>query len=711
MDVLEGLNQAQREAVVSIEGPVLVLAGPGSGKTRVLTHRVAYLVRTCGIAPHRIMAVTFTNKAAREMRDRLDRLLGERLQWLTLGTFHATCVRILRREAERLGLDKSFVIYDTDDQLRLVRQALKELNLDENMYQPPAVHGAISRAKNELIGPQDYRPATYWHEIAGRVYERYQALLRANNALDFDDILMFTTQLFARNKDVLEKYQNRYVHILVDEFQDTNLAQYELIKQISGRYRNIFVVGDEDQSIYSWRGADFRNVHRFRKDFPETKVILLERNYRSTQTILDVANAVISRNTSRTKKRLYTERGEGPLVTIYEAFDEQEEGIYVAQEIAKLVENGLCRFGDCAVMYRTNAQSRAIEDAFLQMGMPYKLVGATRFYQRREVKDILAYLRLIHNPYDLVSLTRIINLPPRGIGAKTISALESIAERLGVPLYTALQALRNEGEASLADSRGRKALLRFSDLLEEFISARDGRNALELLDLVLKKTEYEKYIRDGTEEGEERWENIVELRKVAAEYSPLPPELSLSTFLEEVSLASDVDNLDEKADVPTLLTLHAAKGLEFPMVFIVGMDEGIFPHSRSFGDEEAMEEERRLCYVGVTRAKDRLYLVHTFRRIFFGREEPSRPSRFLKDIPPHLVQRGGEEEQTPASRSGQPAAGPLFRTGDQVHHPKFGPGIIIESRLVGEEEEVKVAFQKAGIKNLMVSFAQLERIK
>ena len=717
MDILEGLNSAQKEAVQLIEEPVLVLAGPGSGKTRVLTQRVAYLVKECGCEPYRIMAVTFTNKAAREMKERLHHLLGERLKQLTIGTFHAICVRILRREARHLAIPSNFVIYDAADQLSLIRQALKDLDLDDKTYRPQAIQAAISRAKSELIGPNEYRPRTYWQEVTNRVYQRYQELLVANSALDFDDLLMAAARLFREHEEVLSKYQRRYRHILVDEFQDTNMAQYEWLKLLSEKHRNLFVVGDEDQSIYRFRGADFRNIQRFRNDYSEAKVILLERNYRSTQTILDAAKSVIALNVHRTPKELYTDKGRGLAITIFEAYNEQEEGQYVVDEIQRLVAQGLCRTSDCAVMYRTNAQSRPIEDAFVWRGMPYKLVGATRFYERREIKDVLAYLRLIHNPYDNVSLARVINVPPRGIGSKTIAQLEKWAGEMGVAVYDALRVIgegeRTEGaeEAEVPlSSRAQKVLLGFATLLEGLIAARGKLDLLELLDLVLAKTSYADYVQDGTEEGRDRWANIMELRTVAKEYLDLPAETALTTFLEEVALVSDVDNLDEQVDAPTLLTLHMAKGLEFPVVFMVGMEEGIFPHNRSMDDPDQMEEERRLCYVGITRAKERLYLIHAFRRTLFGQSELGQISRFIKDIPAHLIKgrQVAEVTETPVERG--PILEAQFKTGDRVRHSKFGRGMVIESVIVGDEEEVTVAFEDQGLKRLLASFARLEKI-
>ena len=733
-DLLAGLNPAQREAVESVGGPVLVLAGPGSGKTRVLTHRVALLVDRYHVPAYRIMAVTFTNKAAREMKDRLATLIGNQVNELAVGTFHANCARILRREGHVLGLPGNFNIYDSDDQLGLIRQALKELNVDDKRFAPRSVQGAISQAKSELIAPEAYRPATYWHEVAGRVYARYQELLTANGALDFDDLLMKTALLFSQHPDVLNKYQERYLHVLVDEFQDTNAAQYELVSQLTRQHHNLFVVGDEDQSIYSWRGADYRNVQRFTQDYPDARVVLLEQNYRSTQVILDTANAVISRNKQRTRKVLHTDRHQGVKVFSLEAYDESEESSIVVSEIERQVKAGACKLGEIAVMYRTNAQSRAVEDAFVAEGMPYRLVGATRFYERREVKDVLAYLRVIHNPHDNVSLMRIVNVPPRAIGATTVSALGSFAARLGISLYGATRALPEHGSAVGINARGQKALQSFLDMLDGLIAARGEVNTLELFDRLMEVTGYPQYLRDGSDEGEERWENVQELRSVAGEYAPLPVDAGLTVFLEEVSLVSDVDDLPEQTDAPTLLTLHAAKGLEFGTVFIVGMNEGLLPHSRSVEDPEAMEEERRLCYVGITRAKDRLYLLHTFRRSQYGSSSFSEPSRFLADIPPGLIE-GQSQKQArqiqlnigagryqgrtappvtyapQAEKRPAPASLiPQFKAGDRVTHPSFGEGMVVETKLAGGDEEVSVAFKGRGIKRLMASFANLRKI-
>ncbi len=735
MDLLSELNPSQRKAVEALDGPVLILAGPGSGKTRVLTYRISYLVRECKIEPYNIIAVTFTNKAAREMRNRLEKLIGaQNLERLTLGTFHAICARILRREAPTVGIPPNFVIYDTDDQLSLIRAALREFNLDDKMYRPAAIQAAISRAKRSLLTPEEYTPPTYWHEVAGRVYGRYQQSLRTNGALDFDDLLMLTVRLLDEHEDVLQKYQRRYVYVLVDEFQDTDSAQYQLLKLLAAGRRNLFAVGDEDQSIYGWRGADFRNILRFRADYPEAQVVLLEQNYRSTQSILDAARHVILLNTQRTDKKLWTKNESGLPITVYEAYNEQEEAEYTVNEILALVAQKTCRLRDCAVMYRTNAQSRVLEDAFMRHGVPYKLVGATRFYERREIKDVLAYLRLIHNPHDDVSMNRVLNVPPRGIGDRTRATLTEWAQRRNLPLYTVLQLLKEAHEkkdnASQAapdepaggvnplDARSTKALLALLELLDGLAAAREQGNVMELLDKLVADSGYSAYIRDGTEEGEERWENIQELRTVAQEYVNLPPEAALTTFLEDVALVSDVDNLRDETDAATLLTLHMAKGLEFDTVFIVGLEEGILPHSRSLEEPDEMEEERRLCYVGMTRAKRHLYLIHTFRRTRFGNQSTSEPSRFLRDIPGRLVK--GRDARAPARLSTESGAGlqrrPAPRTGsfapgDRVRHAQFGEGIVVASQMRGGDEEVIVAFTgKAGVKRLLAGLAGLKRL-
>ena len=784
--LLNSLNAAQIEAVQLTDGPALVSAGPGSGKTRVLTHRVAYLITVCGIPAYNIMAVTFTNKAAKEMKRRLEELIGPESQSLTIGTFHAICARILRREAHHLGMKSSFVIYDTSDQLAVVKQALKDLDLDAKLYPPRAVLHTISRAKDELIGPEEYNPPTYWHEAAARIYKRYQELLEANDALDFDDLLVKVVLLLRDNQEVRAKYQRRYVHVLVDEFQDTNTAQYALVRLFSGGYQNLFVVGDPDQSIYGWRGANIGNIQSFHRDFPDAQLVLLEQNYRSTQDILDAAHHVISRNPGRQDKRLWTENEQRCPLVVTELYDESEEAEFVLGEIKRLVSRGQSRLGSCAVMYRTNAQSRVIEDAFVRQHVPYRLVGATRFYARKEIKDVLAYLRLVHNPDDNVSLLRVINVPPRRIGAKTLGRLESWAAKMDASVATAVRLLAtitqegagSEGLVSEMARRidlpafnrdfsamPRKALLAFKRLLDDLLEAKDSYDLLELLDLLLERTGYADYVRDGTEEGEERWSNIMELRSVAQEYVGVEAEEALTTLLEEIALVSDVDNLDEEKDAVTLMTLHAAKGLEFHSVFMVGMEEGLLPHSRSLEEPEGMEEERRLCYVGITRAKERLYMTHAFRRTLYGNQSVSEASRFLRDIPDELVQgrATSEAKSLPRSvrpgrsrsitrtgrdllgrsKSAQPQVSPAaprrvgmaparerdtslaarreraaarvaqaqYKAGDPVHHAQFGDGVVVDSRMSGGDEIVTIAFDGRGVKRLAASFANLKKIR
>lgn len=702
---LKTLNPQQQQAVAASDGPVLVLAGPGSGKTRVLTHRVAWLVLERNVAPWRIMAVTFTNKAAREMRDRLVKMLGaEQAHRLTLGTFHATCARILRRDGEAIGIPRDYAIFDADDQVALVRRALKELNIDEKRYSPASVHAAISRAKNELITAEAYQPRSYFGEIVRRVYARYQEQLRASHALDFDDLLIETVRLFRDRADILASYQERYLHILVDEFQDTNMVQYILLRQLAGRHHNLFVVADEDQSIYAWRGADYRNIARLREDHPGLVTYLLEQNYRSSQTILDVAQAIIRHNPERTEKKLFTKRGKGPKVFVHEAYDQEEEAEFVVQTITSLTRSREAEPGHFAVMYRTNAQSRALEDAFVRAGQPYRLVGATRFYARREIKDLLAFLRLIHNPADSTSLSRVINVPNRGIGQKTIQALEEAAVARDEPLWWAVEALVT-GQSGAPDpgSRARAAVAAFYRLVRGWIELRDELMPADLLDRVIAETEYERYLRDGTEEGEDRWANVQELETVAAGYDGL----TLTDFLADVALVSDVDNLAEETSAPTLLTLHSAKGLEFPIVFIVGLEEGLLPHSRSLDDPEQLAEERRLMYVGITRARDRLYLTRASRRAHYGSYESTCPSRFLVEIPANLIE-GAPERSFSAGRtwaiSWQPSPAARFEEGDRVHHAAFGEGIVAESQVRSGEEEVTVVFKRGGVKRILASF-------
>jgi DNA helicase-2/ATP-dependent DNA helicase PcrA len=721
MDILTGLNPAQKEAVEAINGPVLILAGPGSGKTRVITHRVAYLIKVVGVSPRRIMAVTFTNKAAREMEDRLDKLASSAVQNLTLGTFHAICARILRQDGKALGIDNKFSIYDDDDQISLIKRALQDLALDPKQFAPRALQSVISNAKSQMLGPADLPGKSYFEEVTRRVYERYQQLLSDSSALDFDDLLMKTVLLFRQNKEILEKYQARYMHIHVDEFQDTNLVQYELVKLLADKYRNICVVGDPDQSIYSWRAADIRNILNFEKDFPDAKVILLEQNYRSTQLILDAATHVISANRQRKPKDLWTKNEKGQPLYVIETYSEEEEAQWVVNEIDKLVRSKEVKPGDCAIMYRTNAQSRVLEEAFIRYGMPYKLVAGTRFYERREVKDIIAYLRLIQNPNDSVSLMRVINVPQRGIGERSLDELSRWARERGVNEYKALQLMADSKESSEElpfSARTIKALAGFAAMLESFIEKSKELDMVKLFDLIIEKSGYKQYITRLVD-GDERWENSMELRGVAQDYKDLSPGEGLTAFLEGVALVSDVDSLPEKTETVTLITLHQAKGLEFPVVFIIGMEEGILPHYKSIDDPAQLEEERRLCYVGITRAKQRVYLVRAFRRHLMGSSEVNKPSRFLLDIPSNLITRGGvtakEDEWSAASidareKEIKPREDlPVFKAGDHVQHEQFGEGVVVNYHKVKNDAEVVVAFDGAGVKRFLLSFAKIEK--
>ena len=729
MSFLDKLNPQQRAAVTAENGPVLVVAGPGSGKTRVLTQRIAYLIAEEGVRPWQILAVTFTNKAAKEMQERVKKLLPDQAtEGIMLGTFHSICARILRREAEHLPIESNFVIFDSDDQERIVKNVIREFNINEKLYRPAAVHAAISRAKNELIMADDYPTQTYRDEVVKRVYAEYQKRLIASNAVDFDDILVYTARLLEENPAVRDKYAQRFRHVLVDEFQDTNLAQYALVKQLASFNRNIFCVGDPDQSIYAWRGADYRNIHRFEQDFPDAQTILLEQNYRSHQNILDAATGVINRARNRKQKKLYSDRGTGEKVFFYEAPDDYAEASFVVDSIAQLVASRQFEPGDCAVMYRTNAMSRLIEEAFLQARLPYRLVGAQRFYGRREVKDMIAFLRLVHNPADEASLDRIVNVPPRGIGEKTLTTLHMVARQNNLqPGQVLIDLARGAESPYYASFTGRAALplADFGGLLATWRTAALALTVPELFDRILKDLSFKEYIDDQSEEGEDRWENIVELRRLAEEYATR----TLDDFLENIALVSDQDTIAE-GNVPTLLTLHAAKGLEFSAVFLVGLDDGILPHSRSFDDPESMEEERRLLYVGITRAKDRLYLLRSIQRGGRGATEETYPSRFLDDVPADLLvgktrtgrsirgqapetRWGGSETKWQAHQTqGKPAstAQAKYRAGTRIKHPTWGEGIVLDSKLQDDDEIVDVVFESVGIKRLSASLANLKII-
>lgn len=719
--LLQTLNAQQRAAVTTPDGPVLILAGPGSGKTRVLTHRVAWMVNEERRPPWQIMAVTFTNKAAREMKERLEAMVGRsRVRDMTIGTFHATCARILRREAERAGLPRDYLIFDTDDQLNVMKTVVKELGLDDKRYRPRALLSAVSRAKNELIPPEAYPIHDYYDEIVARAYVRYQQLLRDNAGLDFDDLLVEPVRLFQEYPEVLDKYRQRYRYLLVDEFQDTNMAQYVLLRLLAKEHRSLFVVADEDQSIYSWRGADYRNIRRLRTDFPELEEILLEENYRSTQIILDAAQAVISRNLDRTPKHLFTRKDGGQPVVLREAYDEEEEAAFVAREAEALWRKGRS-WSDIAVMYRTNAQSRALEETFVRENIPYRLIGGTRFYSRREIKDVLAYLRLAQHPDDDFSFLRVVNVPSRRIGARTVEKIAARADALGGSYFQAAKALVHEG---VLRGRTHRGLKRFVERVQAWHAEQEKISVAEMLKRILSDTGYESYLRDGTDEGETRWENVMALHGVIAEM----PDVSLTDFLTEVSLVADVDELAEDVDAVTLLTLHSAKGLEYPVVLITGLEEGMLPHSRSIEESPAaVAEERRLLYVGMTRAMERLYLSYAFRRSWYGRSEPSQPSRFLEDLPEEVLDRGRRKK----ARTAQPSwrAGewrqhirepettsrgnvePQYRAGQRVRHQKYGEGVVQSSRVAHGDEIVEIAFSEKTVKQFLVGVAPLEAVE
>jgi len=671
-EILARLNEPQREAVSHLTGPLLILAGAGSGKTRVLAHRVAYLVATSYHA-WQILAVTFTNKAAGEMRERIAGLIGEEAaREAAIGTFHAICARILRRDGGAIGLTRSFTIYDRADQVALVKSVLRRLDLDEKRFAPNGMLAWIGQRKDELadVATARRQAANYYDETAARVYEAYQRQLAEDDAVDFDDLLMRTVFLFEQHPDVLARYQGRWQQIMVDEYQDTNRAQYLICRHLSAKHHNLAVVGDDDQSIYSWRGADLRNILDFEQDNPDAKVVKLEQNYRSTQTILDAAHAVVSRNAGRKDKRLWTDRGTGTQITLFDAYNEYEEAEFVARQVEKLVgaghrggmaalltsraddEDGSLKYGDIAIAYRINAQSRVLEESLMRFGIPYQLVGGTRFYERREVKDALAYVRLARNPADRVALGRIINVPARGIGAKTVEELGAWAESRGVSLW---QAVEQSGENPNLAPRARAQLGVFADLMRGLMAMVPNEPPSAIFDAALERSGLQAAINDGSDEGEERWANVLELRGHAAEFDEIAPPEGLARFLEEVALVSDQDELEEAPDRVTLITLHAAKGLEFPVVFIVGLEEGLLPHRRALEDERELEEERRLAYVGMTRAKDRLYLVHAHHRSTYGVGAQADPSRFLSELPEDLL--AAERSAAPFRRGGERWAG------------------------------------------------------
>ncbi|HXF56275.1 MAG TPA: DNA helicase PcrA [Actinomycetota bacterium] len=710
--VLAGLNPVQREAVLHTEGPVLIVAGAGSGKTRALTHRIAYLIRERGVSPQAILAITFTNKAAQEMAERVEGLLGTRIasgMWIL--TFHAACARILRREHQHLGLPSRFSIYDEGDTERTIALVEKELNLDPKRFPPRQVAAVIGRAKDNLVGPEEFARAarTPYERAVGQIYLEYQRRLRAAGALDFDDIIMESVRLFREHPEVLEHYQERFRYILIDEYQDTNRAQYHLVNLLAAKYRNLCVVGDADQGVYSWRGATIQNLLDFERDYPDAAVFVMEQNYRSTQNILELANALIAHNVHRKPKSLWTEAEEGELAVRYRAEDEHDEAWFVANEVERLVREEGYRYGDVAVFYRTNAQSRVLEDVFMRAGLPYKVVGGVRFYQRKEVKDVLAYLRALVNPGDTLSIRRIINTPRRGIGEATVAAIEDFAAREGIPF---LEAARRVDEIPVLGPRARGAVAGFLQVMDALATlAEEGAGPARMVEAAFTESGYLAELEaERTVESLGRIENLRELVGVAAEFEARTPGGSVADFLDQISLLTEQDEFDEEAPAVTLMTLHNAKGLEFDVVFMVGMEDGVFPHYRSMGDTAELEEERRLAYVGITRARRRLYLTHAWSRSLFGGSSYNPPSRFLSEMPSHLMEHLEADGSRRPLGDGRGAREPVsVAAGDTVYHDRWGEGVVLSVSGVGDRAEATIAFHEAGEKRLLLAYAPLQR--
>jgi len=722
--LFDELNPSQREAVAATDGPVLVVAGAGSGKTRVLTYRVAHLIRDLNVSPYGILAITFTNKAADEMKDRVGRLVGGVARGMWVSTFHSACVRILRRDAPMLGYKSGFSIYDDIDARRLVEWCVRDLDLDPKRFPPKSIRAAISNAKNELIDFETFRDrgSGIYHEKVSDVYRMYQQRLLEASAMDFDDLLMVTVELFGAFPKVLEHYQDRFHYILVDEYQDTNHAQYRLVQLLAAKHRNLCVVGDSDQSIYAFRGADIRNILEFERDYPDATVIVLDRNYRSTQTILDAANAVISNNPGRKPKHLWTDLGEGSPITVYRAEDEHDEAAFIAERIGSLEDDGLSR-SDAAVFYRTHAQSRVIEEVFVRYGVPYQVIGGPKFYDRREIKDVMAYLKAIVNPADTVAMKRIINVPKRGIGDTSVGHLDRAAEAERITFYEAVQ---RAGDNTRLVGRAANALAEFVALMNLLVAAAaDGPKAA--LQAILDDTGYVRELeQEGSIEALSRVENLRELLSVAAEFEERGPSTDLGDetwddmpglrrlekFLESTALVSDVDALESSGAV-TLMTLHNAKGLEFPVIFLVGLEEGVFPHMRSLGDPSELEEERRLAYVGITRAKRFLFLTHATTRNLFGATNYNSPSRFLDEIPAALV---AEADKRPRRRDRETVTEPQATLsgedvgrGDRIRHKQWGVGTVVSVAGTGDRAEALVRFDEAGEKRLLLAWAPLEK--
>lgn len=729
MDICTGLNPEQKQAVEWTQGPLLVLAGAGSGKTRVLTHRVAYLIQNDGVLPESILAVTFTNKAAEEMRQRVAGLIGPGAGRIWVLTFHSACVRILREDGDAIGIDRRFVIYDTADQLTAVKRALERCNLPEKQFNPRAVLSTISAAKNELTNSVEFdkRAADFWTHSVARVYVEYQRILDENHAVDFDDIIMKTVMLFRKAPLVLEKYQDRFRYILIDEYQDTNHAQYTLVNLLAAKYRNLCVVGDDDQSIYGFRKADIRNILEFERDYPNARVVKLEQNYRSTKTILECANEVVGHNVGRKAKRLWTDNPAGNAVRLYRAEDEQSEAHFIASEVARLTGEEGSRYSDFAVLYRTNAQSRVIEEVFIARGLPYRVLGGLRFYDRKEIRDLLAYLRLIHNPSDMLSFERAVSAPRRGIGDTSVERFGNFVSFNGL---TVLEALQRVDEIPGVAGKAREALAGFGRLMNGLAAQAGELTVTELADRVLEQSGYRRDLeREGTVEAETRLENLAEFFSVTRDFESRSVDRTLAAFLESIALVADVDNYERDADAVIMMTLHSAKGLEFPVVFMAGMEEGVFPHDRSFNQTSDLEEERRLCYVGITRARERLYLTQAAVRTLYGNTNYTRPSRFIDEIPSTLTEDAARRTQasTPAASSfaGRPAvavSGPAISTagrgataadlrpGDRVEHPKFGAGTVVTVKGSGSEAAATVAFPGLGVKDLILAYAPLKKL-
>ena len=757
-NLIEGLNNKQKEAVLTTEGPCLVIAGAGSGKTKVLTHKIAYLISEKNIRPSNILAITFTNKAATEMKQRVEKIVGDVAKEMWMGTFHSICVRILRRYIDRIGFDTSFLIFDTSDQKTVVKECLKTLNIDDKMFTDRSVLSEISNAKNEMLTSKEYQAkysGEYRKEIIGQVYELYQKKLKENNAIDFDDIINYTIQILTENPDILQYYTDKFKYVLVDEYQDTNKAQFELVTILASRYGNITVVGDNDQGIYSFRGADISNILNFEKDFPGTKIIKLEQNYRCTGNILKAANAVIKHNENKYEKKLWTENEEGSLPCLYQAEDEYDEATYVVEQIEHLKTQEYLKPSDFVILYRMNAQSRAIEDILRREDMPYKIVGGLKFYERKEIKDAIAYLRLIYNPSDNLSLKRIINEPKRGIGKTSLDKIQEISDKQGISMY---EIIKNAEQYDL--NRVKANAEEFIKLIEELRIKKEELNISELLKEVLSKSGYTRALElENSVEAETRMQNLEEFLTVAIEFEEESADNSLAEFLESITLSSDIDEMQDEENSITLMTLHSAKGLEFPVVFLVGMEEGIFPGYKSIGEPKELEEERRLFYVGITRAKQFLYLTCSKHRTIFGSTSYNAVSRFIKEIPDDLldgkINESKEEKFEDTTYSweyGNTRAGKVttyksdeakqikpkstyqFRTaesflnslsqkqnnvevdvtkykeGMRVYHKKFGEGTIQKIEEEGDDYKLDISFDKSGHKRLMAKFAVLEII-